>query len=140
MRIARGSVVHILAGEVVGVFAHIERADQDGAGSFHALDQGGVARRRLEVAIDLRSGAGGKPLHIEQVLDRERHAGKRPGIFPGGNNGIDAARLGTRAIRGDIGECIQDRIVLGDSRQRRFGDGKRRDFSARYRLRDCRGR
>src|SRR5258705_333428 len=72
MRIARRSVVHILAGEVVGVFAHIERADQDRAGNFHALDQGGVARGRLEIAIDLRSGSGREPPHVEQVLYRER--------------------------------------------------------------------
>ena len=47
MRIAGRAVVHILAGEVVGVFAHVERADQNRAGRLHALDQGGVARRGL---------------------------------------------------------------------------------------------
>ena len=39
VRIARGAVMHVLAGEVVGVFAHVERADQHGAGRFHPLDQ-----------------------------------------------------------------------------------------------------
>ena len=39
VRIARGAVVHVLAGEVVGVFAHVERADQHRAGRFQALDQ-----------------------------------------------------------------------------------------------------
>ncbi len=43
VRIARGAVMDVLAGEVVGVFAHVERADQHGAGRLHALDQRGVA-------------------------------------------------------------------------------------------------
>ena len=46
MRIARRAVMHVLAGEVVGVFAHVERADQHGAGRFQPLDQRGVARGR----------------------------------------------------------------------------------------------
>ena len=140
MRIARRTVMHILAGEVVGVFAHIERADQHRAGRLHALDQGGVARRRLEVAIDLRSGAGRQPLHVEQVLHRERHAGERAGIFPGRDRGIDCARPGARAIGGHVGEGIQDGIVLGDPRQRRFGHAERRHLSAGHGLRDFRGR
>ena len=48
VRIARRAVMHVLAGEVVGVFAHVERADQHRAGGFHPLDQRGVARRRLQ--------------------------------------------------------------------------------------------
>ena len=39
MRIARRAVMDVLAGEVVGVFAHVERADQHGAGGFEPLDQ-----------------------------------------------------------------------------------------------------
>ena len=46
VRIARGAVMHVLAGEVVGVFAHVERADQHRAGRFQPLDQRGVARGR----------------------------------------------------------------------------------------------
>ena len=42
VRVARGAVVHVLAGEVVGVLAHVERADEDGAGSLQARDQRGV--------------------------------------------------------------------------------------------------
>ncbi len=63
MRVARGTVVHVLAGEVVGVFAHVERADENGAGGFQAFDQRRVAARGRQVAIDL--GA------------RERAAGRR---------------------------------------------------------------
>ena len=81
--------MNILAGEVVGVFAHIERADQHSAGRLQPLDQSGIARRRRKVAIDLRSGAGRQPLHIEQVLDRERHPGERADVFSGRDRGID---------------------------------------------------
>ena len=34
-----GAVVHVLAGEVVGVFAHVERADQHRAGGLQPRDQ-----------------------------------------------------------------------------------------------------
>ena len=48
VRIARRAVVHVLAGEVVGVFAHVERADQHRAGRFEPRDQRRVARGRRQ--------------------------------------------------------------------------------------------
>jgi hypothetical protein len=56
MRIARRAVVDVLAGEVVGVFAHVERTDEDGAGRLQPLDQRGIARRRRQIAVDFRAG------------------------------------------------------------------------------------
>jgi hypothetical protein len=44
--------VEILAGEIVGVFTHVERAHKHGAGRFEALDQRGVAARGRRVAVD----------------------------------------------------------------------------------------
>ena len=79
MRIARRPVMHVLAGEIIGVFAHVERADQHRAGGFQPLDQGGIARRRLQVAIDLRSGAGWQgPAHRTDFSPRtaRRPAGR----------------------------------------------------------------
>ena len=79
VRIARGAVVDVLAGEVVGVFAHVERADQHGAGGLQALDQRRIARRRAAGSrLILEPASVGKPADVEQVLDRERHAGERP--------------------------------------------------------------
>ena len=52
-----GAVVDVLAGEVVGVFAHVERADQHRAGRLQPLDQRRVARGRRAVAVDLGAGA-----------------------------------------------------------------------------------
>ena len=49
VRIARRAVMHVLAGEVVGVFAHVERADQHRAGGFQARDQRRVASRRADM-------------------------------------------------------------------------------------------
>ena len=56
VRIARRAVVGVLAGEIIGVFAHVQRADQNGAGRFEALDQRRITDRRFGVAIDLRPG------------------------------------------------------------------------------------
>ena len=78
VRIARRAVVDVLAGEVVGVFAHVERADQHGAGGFEPRDQGRVPRGGRMAAVDLRAGERRQAVDIEQVLDRERHARERP--------------------------------------------------------------
>ena len=57
--------MHVLAGEVVGIFAHIERADQYGAGRFQFFDQRRIAFRGRISAIDLRAGDGCDPGDIE---------------------------------------------------------------------------
>ncbi len=67
----------VLTGEVIGVFAHVEPAQQHRAGRLHALDQEGVGRRRRVVAIDLRAGARRHAFDVEEVLDRIGHAGER---------------------------------------------------------------
>ena len=40
----------VLAGEVIGVFAHVQRAHQDGAGRFQPGDQGAVTLRGRRMA------------------------------------------------------------------------------------------
>ena len=45
--------MHVLAGEVIGVFAHVERAHEHRVLRLEARNQGGVARGRSVVAIDL---------------------------------------------------------------------------------------
>ena len=90
--------MQVFAGEVVGVFAHVERADQNGAGRLHPLDQGRIAQRWFEIAVDLGAGAGGKAFDVEQVLHREGNAGQRANAFAGRDRGIDGARPGAGAI------------------------------------------
>ncbi len=77
MRIARGAVVHVLAGEVVGVLAHVERADENGAGRLQARDERRIGRGGRPVAVDLGAGQRRQARHVEQVLDGKRHAGER---------------------------------------------------------------
>jgi hypothetical protein len=136
MRIARWPVVNVFAGEVVGVFAHVERADQHGAGSLQPLDQRGIARGRGKIAVDLRSGTRRQTLDVEQVLHGKRHTGERSRRFAGRDCGIDGARFFTRPFGGDVGKGIQGRIVFGDSRQRGFGGLESREFLVLDRVRD----
>ena len=51
MRVAGGAVMNVLAGEIIGVFAHVDGADEHRAGGFEARDHGGIACGRRAVAI-----------------------------------------------------------------------------------------
>ena len=99
VRIVRVAVMHVLAGEVVGVFAHVERADQHGAGGLEPLDQRRVVRRGRKLAVDLRAGACRQALHVEQVLHRERHAGERSQRLLRGARRVDRLRALAGALR-----------------------------------------
>ncbi len=105
----------VLAGEVVGVFAHVERADQDGAGGFQPLDQRRVARRRRQVAVDLGAGERRQAGDVEQILDRERHAGERAERLAPRARGVDRFGAQQRALFGDRGEGIENRVALADA-------------------------
>ena len=126
VRIARGAVVHVLAGEVVGVLAHVERADQHRAGRLEPRDQRGVGRGGRVLAVDLGAGQRRQAGHVEQVLDRERHAGERPERLAARPGGIDRPRLGQRALARHRRERVEHAVALGDARQRRLGDGDAR--------------
>ncbi len=137
VRIARGTVVHVLAGEVVGVFAHVERADQHRAGGFQARDQRRVFLRRRIGAVDLGAGDGNDAFDVEQVLHRERHAGKRQLSFIG--RGVDRGGAGAGALGGHRGEGVERRIARGDARQRLLDDLGGAHLARRHGLRDLRG-
>ena len=117
MRVARGTVVDVLAGEVVGVFAHVQRADKHRAGSFQAFDQGRVARRGRAVAIDLRAGHRWQARDVEQVLDREWHAGQRPEPLAALARCVDFIGACQRALLGYCGEGIERAVLGADARQ-----------------------
>ena len=120
VRIAGGAVVRVLAGEVIGVFAHVQRADEDGARAFEARDQGGVLAGRRPLAVDLRAGAGRQARDIEEVLDGERRAGQRAQAFAASARGVDRLGLRERARRSHIGERAERTIARFDARERRF--------------------
>ena len=104
--------MHVLAGEIVGVFAHVERADQHRAGGFEPRDQRRVVRGRRRAAVDLGAGAGRQAGDVEQVLDREGHAGERQVLAVRGP--IDGARRGAGALGGDVGEGVERGVARGD--------------------------
>jgi hypothetical protein len=64
----------VLAGEIIGVFAHVQGADEDRPRRFEAGDQGRIGSSGRAVAIDARPCESGKPGDVNQVLDREGYA------------------------------------------------------------------
>jgi hypothetical protein len=132
MRIARGTIVHVLAGEVIGVFAHIERADEDRAGGFETAHQHRIARRRRQIAVDFRAGAGRQAGNVDEVLHRERYAGKRPERLATRAARIERLGALASAFRGDVSEGIDLGIDNSDPRERRVDNGARGDFAGRY--------
>ena len=94
----------VLAGEVVGVFAHVERADQDRAGGLEPLDQRLVMHGGRKLAVDLRARARRQALYVEQVFHREWHARERPERFARRARLVDRARLLFSALGRHVGE------------------------------------
>ena len=120
----------VFAGEIVGVLAHVERADENGAGPLQSLNQRGVARRFGVVAVDPGASDGRDAFDIEQVLDRERHAGKRAEIASLAAGSVDCRGPGKGALDGNRCKGVELRIEPLDPRQRRLGDGKRAPVAA----------
>src|SRR5262249_1304283 len=103
MRIARGSVVGVFAGEIVGVFTHVKGTDQYRVGRFQPGDERRIRRRRRQSTIDFGAGEGGKAGDVVKVLDGERHAGELTARRPARAGSIDGSRLGERSLAGDGG-------------------------------------
>ena len=121
VRIARGAVVDVLAGEVVGVFAHVERADQHGAGRLQPRDQRGVARWRARRSrLIFEPASVGRPATSNRFLTANGTPASGPSARPSARRVVDGARLGERARSRDGGEGVERRIALGDARQRRL--------------------
>ena len=117
VRIARRAVVRVLTREVVGEFAHVERADQNGASGFQARNNCRIRFGRRAVAIDLGAGARRQPGDVEQILDRERDAGERQSRPCVRRCLVDCCGLGNGALAEHRGECVQRRIALADPDQ-----------------------
>ena len=138
MRITRGTVVHVLAGEIVSVFAHVERANEHRAGRFQPLDQRRVPFRRRIGAVDLGAGNGGQTGNIEQVLHRERYAGKRADFLFLRRRSVDRLGAFARPLGGDGGEGIERGIARVNASERILGHGKSAGFARCNRRRRCR--
>ena len=85
-----------------------------------ARDERRVGRGGRQVAVDLRTGARRQAGNVEQVLDRERHAGERTERLASGAGRVDRIGLGERPRRRHIGEGAERAVVRFDARQRRF--------------------
>jgi hypothetical protein len=101
----------VLAGEVVGVFAHVEGSDQNGSRRFKPFDQGGIAPGRCALAVDLGARTRRQFLDIEQILDRKRHAGERSKGFLLRPILIDHPGACDRTGVGDGGEAVKNGIA-----------------------------
>ena len=76
----------------------------------------------------------GRPRDVEQILDRERHAGERTERLAGRAGVIDRlARAASARCFGDRGEGIEQRIALADAEQRRFDDARGARAAGRHR-------
>ena len=82
MRIARRAVMHVLAGEIVGVFAHVERADQDRAGGFHALDQRRVAAAGVRSRLILDPARVESPFTSNRFFTANGTPAREPASLP----------------------------------------------------------
>ena len=108
----------VLAGEVVGVFAHVERADEHRAGRFQPLDQWRVAGAGGSLTVDLGTGNGS--------ADRRRRTGSSPrrarrraanfALSRAASDCLRAAR--SRPRSGNVRESVEPGFELFDARQR----------------------
>ena len=124
VRIARVTVMRVFSGEIIGVFAHVERTDQHRALLFQPFDQHGIVMRGRALAVDPGARAGRKPFHVEQVLHRERNARKRQALAAR-NPLVDFRRGLVRACRKYVGKRISLRIERVDPVQRGGYDARR---------------
>jgi hypothetical protein len=114
--------MNVFAGEIVGILAHIERADENGAGGFEPFDERCVATGRRRVAVDLRAGERWYAGDIEQIFHRERHAGEWQSLFAARARIVERLRAQKGALLQDGGEGIKQRIALADARERCLQD------------------
>ncbi|MEJ2655556.1 MAG: hypothetical protein P8Z69_09775 [Acidihalobacter sp.] len=120
----------VLAGEVVGVFAHVERAAEHGAGVLQTFDERGVRCRGRVVAVDLGAGEGGDTFDVEQVLDRVRNTGQWSDDLAVGDGAVDRGSFFLGAFCGDFREGVEIGIEAFDARQRVVDGLDGAEFSA----------
>jgi hypothetical protein len=133
MRIERIAIMRISAGKIIGVFAHIERAEQHRAGSLHPRDERRILLRGRMIAIDFGPGTRDQAIHVKQVLDREGNTGKRRQGLALRARCINGIGAGKRSVGGDISIGIQLAITARDGCQMLFCHKACRDLTALHR-------
>ena len=110
----------ILAGEVIGVFTHVQRAHEDCALRFQIGDQRRVRLGGGMVAVDARAREGDLACDVVEVLHGEEGARQRAAILAPRMARIEHRGLRTGARGGDAGEGAQRGIMGRNARQRRL--------------------
>jgi hypothetical protein len=128
--------VRVLTGEIVGILAHVERADQHATCALQALHQRGIGGSGRPVPVDLRARQRCKTRHVEQVLGGERHARQHSERTAGSALGIDGARPSKGPLAGDSRESVEGLVALADAPQGRRDDLRGADLARRNGLRD----
>jgi hypothetical protein len=118
----------VLAGEVVGVFAHVEAAHEDRTGGFELAHQRAVALGFRAVDVDLGAGACRQPLYVEQIFYREGNARERTAM----GAGVDLRRALAGPLGQDVGEGVDGGLAGFDASQRRLDDGGSLDLAAHH--------
>ena len=110
VRVARWAGVDVFSSEIVGVFAHVETADEYGAGRLEPTHKATVAVCRQIVVVDLRTSARDDAGDVDEVLDRKRDAGQWTDIFARGDAGIEIARSRNRPVHEHVREGVDLRV------------------------------
>jgi len=95
--------------------------DKHDAGAAQMRGDRRVALSRRVSGAHAGRGGGRRPAHVDQILDRHRHAVQRSAIVSGGDLAIGFARLPSGLAGHDEDERIQPRIIGLDPRQARVG-------------------
>ena len=136
VRIARRPVMRVLAGEIVGVFAHVERADENRAGRLQALRP--ASRRRCaggRSRLIFEPARVGSPFTSNRFFTANGAPASGPSGSPFARARVERVGAGKRALRRHVGEGAELRIALGDARQRRLDHGARGDLAGAARRR-----
>ena len=100
-----------LAREIVSVFAHVQRANEHGAGFLQSLNERRIGCCGGPLAIDPGARQRRHALDIKKILHREWDASEWSRRFAVSYPRIDCACRGPRSIRRDSCECIERSIA-----------------------------
>ena len=123
VRIARRAVVRVLAGEVIGVFAHVERAEEDGAGALRAARRASrPSRRAARSRLIFEPARVGRPSMSNRFLTANGTPASGPRLSPRARAASIASALRERPRRGHVGEGAERAVSRLDPLERRLGD------------------
>ena len=118
MRIAGRAVVDVFAGEIIGVFAHVESAHEHRAGRFEPLISGESCPAGLRSRLIFDPATVGRPATSNRFLTANGTPASGPSRSPFLRAASIAAARCQRALLGDGGEGVERAVLCGDARER----------------------